>query len=293
VLVEHRHGARLHGTALGQRLGDDFTEHVGAAEPLLGIAMTRARDDFVDLRVDALHDVARSRPAALEWFPDEDLVEQRTDAVDVGRSVDRAAREQLWCDAALRRNQSGDHRGRGAGSKREVDHAHATLAIDDDTLVAQRAVMSFAECRRDARDQVTRGARAETRVTGEPLLREHVANVRPVDVFRGDPEDVAGEAGRERSHQVLVLGQLRRSAGSRNNVIADFRYRRDARVDDVHGGRTLRSFCFVRVCNSHRPERLAESVLPELKPRLKSRCLTAGRRPRRRQRSAPMTCPLG
>ena len=36
---------------------------------------------------------------------------------------------------------------------------------------------------------------------------QHLADERAVDLLGRDPQDVAGEAGRERAHEVLVLGQ--------------------------------------------------------------------------------------
>jgi hypothetical protein len=99
-----------------------------------GLGSTRACDDLVDLVRRALHDLARTRAAALERRADERFVEQGADRVDVARRRRRAALLELGRDAALHRDQARAHGGERAGTEREIGNADAAGAADDDRL---------------------------------------------------------------------------------------------------------------------------------------------------------------
>ncbi len=137
----------VHRAALAERLGDDLAEHLDAAEPLLGILVARARDDLVDLRVRAGHDLARPRPAALERCADQCLVEQRTDRVDIAAASSVTGPVAAWTSGATELCHGTSpalHRGDRPGAEREVDDPHAPVAADDDRLVGERAVLDVA-----------------------------------------------------------------------------------------------------------------------------------------------------
>src|SRR4051794_30554154 len=98
---ERRHGGRHHGSSFAERFSDDFAYHVDPPEPLRGIAMTRTRDDLVDLLVRARDDLARPRAAAFERIANKDFVQERAQRIDVGRPARGAAAVELGRNAAL------------------------------------------------------------------------------------------------------------------------------------------------------------------------------------------------
>src|SRR6185312_16777749 len=118
---ERRHHRRLHRAALAECLADDLAEDIYAPEPLLGIAMTRARDELVDLLVRAGHDLAGPRATAFERRADQALVHQRADSEDIAGPRRGASLGELGRDRRPRGNEPGLDRGERSGSEREID----------------------------------------------------------------------------------------------------------------------------------------------------------------------------
>ena len=106
---------------------------------------------------------------------------------------------------------------------------------------------------------------------GLALLEQHVAHERAVDLFGREPQDVAGEAGGERAHEVLVLGERGGGARAGDDRVAHHRVGRERRVDHVDGRRAVRAVRAIRIGDAQRPQRLAEHVLAELDPGCQSR----------------------
>ncbi len=276
--VERGHGGGLHRAALAERLGDDLAQDLDTAEPRLRVLVTRARDDLVDLVVGAGHDVARARTTTLERRADERFVEQGADRVDVAGPTRRATGLDLRRDRALPRNQAGLHRRDRARSECEIRDPDAAVAADGDRLGGERAVLDPLERDADARDQISGAARAEPERAGLALLDQHVADERAVDLLGRDPQDVAGEPGGERAHEVLGLGERGGGARARDDLLAHDRVLRQRRVDDVHGRRATWPVRAIGVCDPQRPHRRAQHVLAELH---------AGLQPRRELRLTP------
>jgi membrane carboxypeptidase/penicillin-binding protein len=75
---------------------------------------------------------------------------------------------------------------------------------------------------------------------------------------------VAGKTGRERSHEVLVLGQGGRRACACDDLIADRGVTRDVCANYVDRRRTFGPIRAIRVRDASRPQRLTQDVFAKL-----------------------------
>jgi hypothetical protein len=130
-------------------------------------------------------------------------------------------------------------------------------------------VYGLAERSADAGDQISGAAHAEPAGSRLALLDQHVAHERTVDLFGRDPQHVAGEAGRERAHEVLVLGQRRGGTSARDDLVADLGRVREVCVDHIDGRCAGRAVRAIGICDAQRPEWLTEDVVTERDASLK------------------------